>query len=136
MILFGVNDVRNVARAKNTRAVVDQSELDRGVPGRSAHLETHHVLVAARDDDVAGPGEHAHRDLVRHDARRYEDRLGLGDHGGESLLEFVDRGILVVTHVTDLRARHGFAHRGCGLGHRVTSQVDQSRHKERLPSVT
>ena len=92
------------------------------------------MLIAARDDEITWLGEHAHRDLVRHDARRDEDRLGFGHKSSESLLEFVDGRILVVTNVADLRIHHRFAHRERWLGDRVTAQIDQSGHTERLPS--
>jgi hypothetical protein len=84
-----------------------------------------------------GTGQRAQRDLVRHRPRS----AGRGPPRSRavpatSVLEPVDRGILAVLVVADLRLGHGAAHRRARQGHRVRAQVDPVDHGPMIGEAT
>jgi len=132
VVLFGVNDVKDIAKSERATRVIDGGELYGGVPRCGTHFETHHVLTASRNNEVAGSSEDTNGDLVAHDARRNEDRRLLVDQCGEAVLQRADRWILAVAVVPDNRRRDSVTHFLRWLGQRVTSQVHSSSHGPRL----
>ena len=133
VVALGVDHVEDVTESERTVRVVERRELHRGVARRGTHLKTDDVLTATGHDEVAGSGEHAHRDLIGHHARGHEESGVLADDLREACFERVDGRVLAVTIIAHRRVRHRVAHRRRGLGHRVASQVYASGHGERLP---
>ena len=79
---------------------------------------------------VAGLGEEAQRDLVRHRRGREEDRLLLAEQPRRALLELVDGRILALLLVADLGRGDRRAHPGVG---RVAVSERRSITGEKLP---
>lgn len=104
-------------------AVVELDELDPGVHRRRAVLVGHHVLAPPRHDRRPGPGQDTERNLVRHDARRHEQRCRLADACRECLFEGTNGGVLAVVVVPDLGVGHGAPHRSGRARHGVAAQV-------------
>ena len=102
-----------------------------GIQGPGAGLVQHQMLPGPRDDCVAGAGQHAQRDLIGHGAGRDEQRRFVPRQIGEGLLEQVDRWVLAVLIITDLRFRHGPAHLRRRSGYGVGPQVYQHGAKLR-----
>ena len=80
--------------------------------GRAAALVRHDVGVGVADELVARRAQQPDRGLVAHRAGRDEHRRGVTEHAGHVLLERVDRQVLAVDVVPDLRLGHGAPHRG------------------------
>ena len=109
-------------------AVVDEVELDGGIHRRAAVLVGDDVLMTPDHHRCAGHAEEAQRDLVRHRARRYEQRGLLAEAVREHGFQLIHRGVLATAVVADLGLGHGAAHGGCGPRHRVGSEIDEIAH--------
>ncbi len=91
-------------------------------------LVQHEVRLGRHEHVVARSRQAAQRDLVGHRARGQEERGLEAEQRGDLVLQPVDRRILAVLVVADLRLGHGAAHRGARQGHRIRAQVDPVRH--------
>jgi len=132
VVRCGLPCPKDVGRVHHAVAVVHRQELDARVHGGRGVLVRDNVLTPARHDCGPGGREHAERDLIRHDARRHEQRRRLGEALGEGFLEGAHGRVLAVVVVAHLRLCHGPPHRGCGAGDGVAPQVDQGGHALRL----
>ena len=99
---------------------------DAGERRHGARLEEEDVRVLGSDRRVARPRPGPDRDLVRHGARRHQQRRLLAEALGGHLFEAANRGILAVHVVPDLRARDSVAHLGRRARDGVTAEVDHS----------
>ena len=66
VVVFGVNRFEHVGEREGAGAVIDRGELDSGVASGRPHLEANQVLRTSYDDEVAGHGNDAQRNLIRH----------------------------------------------------------------------
>ena len=103
-----------------------------GVQGGGAVLVGHHVLAAARHDGRARSGQHADRDLVRHDTGGNEQRRLLAHPRCEHLFEPPDGRVLAVVVIPHEGVGHGATHRRRGLGDGVAAQVDHVGHETQV----
>ncbi len=110
MVFREIDRELHVVERELAARVVDGVPLDRRVHRRGAVLEHDDVLRAARDHGGAGHAQHAQRDLVRHRARRHEDRSLLAEPRGELGLELVDRRVFAAAVVADHRLGHRAPH--------------------------
>ena len=78
--------------------------------GRPALLGQEDVRVLLGEQLVAGLGQNAARDLVRHRRRRQVDRLVLAEQLRGTPLELEHGRVLTLLLVPDLGVRHGVAH--------------------------
>ena len=108
-------------------AGADFGELHAGVGGRRAGLVPDGVALAADDDVVARPGQHAQRNLVRHRAAGQPERRLLAEQARDALLQRIDRRVLAVLVVADGRGGDGGAHLRRRPGHGVRAKVDRRR---------
>jgi hypothetical protein len=113
------------ARVEEPALGGDRPRLHAPERSQRAGLERDAVGARVADDLVAGAGEDAERDLVRHRARRDEERRLLPEERGHPLLEPVHARVLAVHVVPDLRPRHRLAHGRGGPRHRVGAKVDE-----------
>ena len=67
-----------------------------------------------------------HRAEVAHRAADDEERRLLAEHLGGEVFQAIDRRVLAVLIVADLRLRHRPPHRRCWPRDRVAAQVHQS----------
>ncbi len=132
MVRRGLTGPPHVVGVDRPVPVVERHELHAGVQCRRAELVGDDVLAPSRHHRRARRREHAERDLVRHDARRNEQRGRLADPCRERLLQPPDRRVLPVVVVADHRVRHGAAHGRRGPGDGVAAQVDHIGHTVRL----
>ena len=77
------------------------------------------VRILADDDLVARSGVRFERELVGHRPARNEQRRLGTDQRRDALFECLDRWVLAVDVVTDLRVGHRLAHRLRRTGHGV-----------------
>ena len=104
-------------------------ELHARVPAARAVLVDHHVLPAAGDHARTRRGQQPESELISHRPRRHEQGRLLPDPLGEGVLQSVDRRVLAVDVVADLRLGHRPAHLRCRTGDRVGAEVDEAgRH--------
>ena len=79
-------------------------------------LVQHDVRLGRHEHVVARPRQRAQGDLVGHRARGQEERGLRAEQRRDLVLQPVDRRILAVLVVADLRLGHGAAHRAGSAG--------------------
>ena len=127
LMMIGLgNGQAYVVHVDQAVGVGHQVELRRTVQTGGAGLVDHHVLALAGDHSRAGAAEQSQRDLVRHRARRHEDRRLLTDSRREGLLEVANGRVLAVAVVAHDRVAHGPPHHRGWFGDGVGAQVDES----------
>ena len=106
----------------------DLDQLHAGVGRGAAGLVPAGVRLAAGDDLVARPRQHAQRHLVGHRARRQPERRLLAQQLRAALLQQVRRRVLAVLAVAHRGGGHRRAHGVGGAGDGVGTQVDGVGH--------
>ena len=122
---------------RHARGAPNEARLHAGQRRRTGLLPIHQVGVLVDEDLRAVPRQSEHGGLIRHRARRKEQRALRAEQFRRPLLEPAGGGVAVEQVVPDLGLGDRPPHRQRRLGYRVASQVDHRRaHAAASPSTT
>jgi hypothetical protein len=123
----GGDCLRHLLRAKNAPLAVERLHQHAGVERGATLFRAEEVRLAVGDDRLARLGMHLDRNLVAHRAAGQEERRLLAQQLGHHRLQPVNRGVLPLLLVADLRLGNRAAHGRRRLRRRVAVEIDQHR---------
>ncbi len=123
MFAIGANQAGQLIEPQQAKVAFDRLDRDSAQLGISGLLVVENVAARLAQKFIARPAMQPDANLIRHRARRDQQRSLLAEELGQAGLEPQDGGVFVENVVADFRGGHCGPHAGGRLGERVAAKI-------------